>query len=306
MLTIGVGIDQSAINQVIAANTEAAEQWSTLSTLVETGKVTIASTANSTGDFIVQACLEENKIDKTKVEWIYAEPAMVVAALLPSDANGTVTPPKAMYGGLWSPNTNRFLEKVNNSESLVLCTGEQVYKTITGGLTVRKAFFEEKPVLVQRVMAAWLRGITFVKNESNREEVLSHIQDFFVQNNVTLSRASMEKDLNLIGFYNLTQQMEFMVRRGDPPSSDYDYSIVEMSEFLLNNGVVTTYPPPIEYITNEVFETIDKDPFLKAFANGENVNSDDFKKDETKSSTLEQWSWGLLPLAMIVWQVAIM
>jgi ABC-type nitrate/sulfonate/bicarbonate transport system substrate-binding protein len=180
LLGIGICFDQSAINQLVATK-EGVEAWPPESF----DGIKIATSPNSTGDYVVQACLREFKFNITAIEYIYAQQDGVIEALEPgieTMSNGTnvTAPPAAMYGGLWAPNTYAFLEK--NPGSKTLCSGATVYKTVTGGFMVREEFAKTRPDDVNKIIAAWLRGIAFVKNESNREEVYGHMEEFYTEN----------------------------------------------------------------------------------------------------------------------------
>ena len=132
---------------------------------------------------------------------------------------------------------------------------------------VRNDFVETKRNVVIRVMTAWLRGIEFVKNKDNRAETLRYMDTFYKEHNVSLSLQSMEEDLKLITLYSLDEQIALMDRsKGNPPSSEYDSWTVDVSEFMLQNGVVDSYEHPTNYITDEFFLAIRDDPEAAAYA----------------------------------------
>ena len=116
LLGIGICFDQSAINQLVAT-ADGATEWPPASM----DGASIAVSPKSTGDYVVQACLLRSGYDLSKINWIYEQQDGVIAAMEPS-ANGTA--PVAQYGGLWAPNTYRFLE--NNQGSGVICQGDSV------------------------------------------------------------------------------------------------------------------------------------------------------------------------------------
>jgi ABC-type nitrate/sulfonate/bicarbonate transport system substrate-binding protein len=180
LLGIGICLDQSAINQLVATK-EGVDAWPPESF----DGIKIAISPNSTGHYVVQACLREFKFNITAIEYIDAQQDGVIEALEPgietlSNGTNVTTPPSALYGGLWAPNTYTFLE--NNPGSQTLCSGATIYKTVTGGFMVREEFAKTRPDDVNKIMAAWLRGIAFVKNESNREEVFEHMEEFYTEN----------------------------------------------------------------------------------------------------------------------------
>lgn len=137
---------------------------------------------------------------------------------------------------------------------------------MTGGFMVREDFLEDKFDVVVRTMAAWLRGIEFMKNEKNTERVFDYMEEFYDKQGLKLSRSAMETDMRLNKLFGLDQQLELMERGGDTEQSDYDFWTIDISEFMLNNGVVSSYPKPVDYITDSVFKAIQADPELASFA----------------------------------------
>ena len=132
---------------------------------------------------------------------------------------------------------------------------------------VRDRFAQHNPDVVAKTMAAWMRGMEFMKDvEANEEATFSYMADFYKSHGVTLSRSAMEEDMRLIKLYSLDEQLRLMERRGDPPSSLYDFWTIDISEFMLENGVVSSYPAPMDYITDEFFQRIRDDPVLAAYA----------------------------------------
>jgi len=289
LLGIGICFDQSAINQLVG-NALGADMWPP-----ETLEgIAIATSPNSTGDFVVQACLQAQGYDLNDITWIYAQQNGVIESLEPG-LNGTEA--RAVYGGLWAPNTYRFLE--NNEDSQVLCRGDTVYATVTGGFMVRDDFAEEKPEVVTKTMAAWLRGIEFVKDrDTNEEAIFQYMEEFYAEQGVMLSRAAMEEDMRLIKLYSLDEQIALMERKGDPPSSQLDFWTIDISEFMLKNGVVASYPAPVDYITDKFFLSIRDDPELAAFARGQ-----DPEVIQQSDSATGMWTGHFSLYLCLVWAV---
>lgn len=293
LLGIGICFDQSAINQLVATK-EGFDMWPPASL----DGVAIAVSPFSTGDYVVQSCLKRSGYSLDTINWVFEQQAGVIAAMEPGK-NGTG--PIAMYGGLWAPNTYGFLE--NNEGSGVICQGDSVrksrsnhrdtfhaffasgyiayawllnpalfrvsqdYATVTGGFMVRDEFLEENRDVVVRTMAAWLRGIEFMKDtETNKNQIFDYMEEFYVEQGVQLSRSAMETDMRLNKLFGLDEQLALMKRSGDPPSSKYDFWTTDISDFMLKNGVVDSYPKPQDYITDEVFVAIRDDPVLAQFA----------------------------------------
>ena len=135
---------------------------------------------------------------------------------------------------------------------------------------VRDEFAQEKPEVVTKTMAAWLRGIEFVKDrDTNEEAIFRYMEEFYAEQGVTLSRDAMEEDMRLIKLYSLDEQIALMERKSDPPSSQFDFWTIDISEFMLKNGVLASYPAPVDYITDEFFLDIKDDPQLAAYGRGQ-------------------------------------
>ncbi|CAB9507972.1 ABC-type nitrate sulfonate bicarbonate transport [Seminavis robusta] len=260
ILGVGIAMDQSATNQLMG-NAEGVATWPPDS--IE--GIPIVLSPNSTGDFVVQACLKSQGYDIQDVEFIYAQQAEVIGNMTPGP-DGTA---KATLGGLWAPNTYKLLDSVNGSETI--CSGASVYATVTGGHMVRQEFAEEKPMTVAKVLSGWLRAVEFINDDSNKEEVVNAMADFFAEADVILPRSALELDLRLVGLFGLARQLELMLRQGDPPNSQYDIWTSEVGNFMLENGVVTSLEPPATYIDDKYMKMVNDDPQLKDWAEGKSV-----------------------------------
>lgn len=257
---VGISMDQSATNQLVG-NAAGVALWPPES--MEGIKIVVSP--NSTGDFVVQACLKSRKFNKEDVEFIYEQQAECIEAMTPGP-DGTA---RADLGGLWAPNTYKFLDTVNGSKTI--CSGATVYATVTGGHMTRKAFAEEKPMTVAKILAGWLRAVTFINNEINKEEVLDYMSAFFANNDIEIPRSSLEEDLRLVGLFDLEQQLDLMERRGSPPLSNYDIWTNEVGKFMLENGVISELTDTEEYIDNKYMKMVNDDPELRDWATGKEV-----------------------------------
>ena len=259
-------MDQSATNQLVG-NAAGVEVWPPESIV----GIPIVVSPNSTGAYVVQACLKSQRFNIEDVTFIYEQQAGCIEAMTPG-ADGT--PARANFGGLWAPNTYSLLDSVNGSETI--CSGASVYATVTGGHMVRKAFAEENPKAVAKILAGWLRAVTFINSDANKEEVLDYMSAFFAENNVTIPRSFLELDLRLVGLFGLKQQLDLMERRGNPPLSNYDIWTNEVGSFMLDNGVVTELTDPTTYIDDQYMKMVNADPELRDWADG---------KDKVQSNT---------------------
>lgn len=175
--------------------------------------------------------------------------------------------PWANFAGLWAPNTYKFLKSAPGAQDL--CSGASVYKKIMGGIMVREEFAQLYPDRVTRALTGWLRGIAFMMNPQNKEELLSYMDAFYSLNGVNLTKDDFESDIASIGLLGLDEQLGEMTRSGTPPQSNYDFWTLDVSRFLLDTGGVERYPEPSEYITDKFLQAIKNNPQLTAFARGE-------------------------------------
>lgn len=251
-------MDQSATNQLVG-NAAGVEQWPPQS--VE--GIPIALTPNSTGDYVVQACLKSQGFNVEDVTFIYEQQGGIIEAMTP-DSNGTA---QANFGGLWAPNTYSLLDSVNGSDTI--CSGASVYATVTGGHMVRREFAEENPEAVAKILSGWLRAVTFMNLQTNKEEVLDYMAAFFDENNVSIPRDSLALDLRLVGLFGLKQQLDLMERRGNPPLSNYDIWTNEVGSFMLENGVISVLTDPTTYIDDKYIKMVNANSEWRAWALGE-------------------------------------
>jgi len=262
IIGIAISQDQSATNQLVG-NAEGAALWPPASM----AGIPIVLSPNSTGDFVVQACLKSQGFNVEDVEFIYEQQAGCLEALTSGD-NGT----SADLGGLWAPNTYTLLNLVEGAQTL--CSGASVYATVTGGQMARREFAEANPETVAKFLSAWLRAIDFINNDENQEEVLDYMAAFYEEHDVDIPRPSLELDLRLVGLFGLEEQLDLMERRGSPPTSNYDIWTNEVANFMLNNGVISELVSPTTYIDDQYMQMVNMDPALKSYATGEEATGE--------------------------------
>ena len=121
-----------------------------------------AGTPKSTGELLLRKCLEKAGLDFNDDHILFAQQGEVMDRLV---ADGD---PK--YGCLWAPNTYTYREA--NPRAKVFCSGKHIDFPIYGGLMVREEYGEQKQEIVSKVLAAYLRGVTFMQNTKEIDEVL--------------------------------------------------------------------------------------------------------------------------------------
>jgi ABC-type nitrate/sulfonate/bicarbonate transport system substrate-binding protein len=169
------------------------------------------------------------------------------------------------YGSLWAPNTYTY--KAAQPDANVFCSGTDVALRIFGGLMVREEWANDNPNVVSRVLAGYLRGVTFMQNEDEVDAVLQVSADFYKYVNVTISEEDMKTDLYLRPLSNLDGQLQLMSRNAvnnNVSIFDTQYSAIE--DFLLAQGVIESAPEPTAYITDDYMVLVSEDAELRAFA----------------------------------------
>ena len=145
----------------------------------------------------------------------------------------------------------------------------------------RREWAEANPELVAKVLSGWLRAVTFINLDSNKEEVLDYMAAFFQEHDIEIPRNSLELDLRLVGLFGLTQQLELMERRGEPPLSNYDIWTNEVGNFMLENGVISELTDPTTYIDDTYTKMVSEDPELRAWALGQKELEPDISDSRT-------------------------
>jgi NitT/TauT family transport system substrate-binding protein len=265
--TIGISNDESATN-AMAGTASGVAAWPP----TNIANATIALTANSTVHYVVEACLAMEEYDLMDANFSYGPPTNVLKS-------------GEQYLGLWAPNLYLFLE--SNEGSDIICSGKDAGATVPGGIMVRKAFGEENGEIVAKVLAAWLRGIEFIKDEANRAKVLQYMKEFYDIYNVTISDAAMEEEIALRPIFTLEEQLVMMDRSDGPSIVDRWFSGV--SAFMFNAGVLAEDPAPETFITDTYMQMVKDDDQLRLFALRENATN----TDPTSAATSTRSMWML-------------
>lgn len=277
--TIGISNDESATNAMVGTAAGVAA-WPPMNI----AEYPIALTANSTVHYAVEACLAKQGYDVMDANFTFGAPAEVLAAL----ENETE------YGGLWAPNLYLFLESSEGSG--IVCSGADAGATVPGGIMVRKEFGEENGETVAKVLAAWLRGIEFINDETNRAQVLTYMKDFYASFNVTISDAAMEEEIDKRPIFGLDEQLFKMDRSNGPSTVDEWYQGV--SDFMFNTGVLAEDPLAESYISRKYMEMVANNTELRLFA----LRAKDDNTTDTTSAgfTAFKWMYPVVSGAMVV------
>jgi NitT/TauT family transport system substrate-binding protein len=99
-------------------------------------------------------------------------------------------------------------------------------------------------------------------------EAVTLMKAFYEQGGVTISEASMKKEVATRPVYDLAGQMKIMNRAGG--ASEVDGWMTKIGEFMKTAGTLPEAPAAGSYITDEYMKLVERDPKLKEFANRTN------------------------------------
>lgn len=251
LLTIGITNDESVGNALLASGAKAA------GFLKNPGSIkgqTIVLTANSTGDYAVQACLQKWGLKKADVSIKSMGQAEIISAMSSGNAD---------LGGLWAPNIYTLEEKAG---ARLICSGRDAGAIVPGAIIVRQDYAKEQPQNVARYLAVYLRAQKW--SLANRKEAVAMMKKFYEQGGVTISEAAMNKEFDTRPVFDLAAQLKIMNRAGG--ASEVDKWLTGIGEFMKANGTFPEAPATKNFVTDEYLRMVDKDPKLKEFANRAN------------------------------------
>ena len=251
LLTIGITNDESVGNAMLASGAKAA------GFLKNPGSIkgqTIVLTANSTGDYAVQACLQKWGLKKADVSIKSMGQAEIISAMSSGNAD---------LGGLWAPNIYTLEEKAG---AKLICSGRDAGAIVPGAIIVRQDYAKEQPQNVARYLAVYLRAQKW--SLANRKEAVAMMKKFYEQGGVTISEAAMNKEFDTRPVFDLAGQLKIMNRAGG--ASEVDKWLTGIGEFMKANGTFPEAPATKSFVTDEYLRMVDRDPKLKEFANKAN------------------------------------
>lgn len=251
LLTIGITNDESVGNALLASKAKAD------AFLKNPGSIkgqTIVLTANSTGDYAVQACLQKWGLKKTDVSIKSMGQAEIISAMSSGNAD---------LGGLWAPNIYTLEEKAG---AKLICSGRDAGAIVPGAIIVRQDYAKEQPQNVARYLAVYLRAQKW--SLANRKEAVAMMKKFYEQGGVTISEAAMNKEFDTRPVFDLAAQLKIMNRAGG--ASEVDKWLTGIGEFMKANGTFPEAPATKNFVTDEYLRMVDRDPKLKEFANRAN------------------------------------
>src|SRR5437763_12243866 len=179
LLTIGLTNDESAGNALLASAGKADAYMKNPQSIK--GQ-TIVLTANSTGDYAVQSCLAKWGLKKADVTLKSMGQSEIISAMSSNNAD---------LGGLWAPNIYTMEEKAG---AKVICSGRDTGTAIPGALVVREDYDKEQPQNVEKFLVVYLRAWKWMN--AHRPEAIAMMKKFYDQGGVSISAASMQKELD--------------------------------------------------------------------------------------------------------------
>jgi ABC-type nitrate/sulfonate/bicarbonate transport system substrate-binding protein len=245
--TVGITNDESAANALMAHN-EIIEDLRADPAAIA-GRSILVST-NSTADYAVQACLRMWGIDADSVEFVHLAQAQIISAMIARDGD---------LAGVWAPNTYTLQER---ADSDYLCSGADAGATVPGALVVRPDFAAERPELVVRFLAVYLRGWAWAAE--NPEEAREMLVTFYSEDGVEISDAAVEAEFDLRPTFGLEEQLAILDRTDG--LSEVDAWVTEIGAFMTEVGTLDANPEPGDYIDPSFMQMLMDDPDLRAFA----------------------------------------
>jgi ABC-type nitrate/sulfonate/bicarbonate transport system substrate-binding protein len=214
----------------------------------------ILLTSNSTGDYAVQACLKKWGIAKADVQLVNLAQAQIISAI--SSNNGD-------FAGVWAPNNYTLAEK---GGAKLLCSGYDAGAIVPGALIARPDFAKEKPELVAKYLAVYLRAWAWIK--ANPKEAREMMKKFYAQGGVEISDQGMESEFADRPVFALDEQIQNMDRSAG--KSKVDTWLGNIGEFMKSVGTIPEVPDGKTFIDDTYMKKVAADPALKAMATKSN------------------------------------
>ena len=270
--TIGISNDESAGNALVG-NAEGVEMFSDKNLDLASQNVKIAITPNSTGQYAAEECLRSIGQEVSDDLFIFGQQGEALDHL----SNGD-TP----FGGLWAPNTYTAAETIPGAS--VLCTGKEVDATIPGGIVVRKQFGEEQLPTVKMVLAAWMRSISYIRSQENREQSKEYLRKFYAVSGVVISDEALQEEFNTRPLYGLGTQVALHT------TGNLAIMFNNVATFLADKGVLDAVPPTDSYLDSKYMQALIDDPDLSDYAMKDQQNNLGGNMDAEEEPTLSPTS----------------
>ncbi|VTU25843.1 Putative aliphatic sulfonates-binding protein precursor [Variovorax sp. SRS16] len=242
-------IDDSRANGVVAREKDfAAIKADPVKAL--TGKQYLVP-ANSTSDYAAQSCFAKLGLKGGDLQAVNIAPGAIVDAFKGSDIP---------VAAIWYPHFAR----LESNGGKLLCNGKDAGAMVTANMVVRPEYLKDNLDTVARFAAMYLRGMNVMRND--RAKTLAAMKKFYDKGGVVLSPDEMTGEVETRDYWNLAEQLKAFDRSGGP--SMIDKESTRLAEFFKTAGTIPSVPDAKTYINPAVLDYIEKNPKLKAFAEG--------------------------------------
>ena len=129
-------------------------------------------------------------------------------------------------------------------------------------LIVRPGFAKEKPELVAKFLAVFLRGVEWSK--ANPQEARKMLVDFYSDGGVEISQAAVNAEFETRPTFGVEKQLELLDRKGG--DSTVDKWLTAIGDFMTSVGTTQSTPKAADYIDPRFMKMVIDDPKLRAFA----------------------------------------
>ena len=251
IFTIGISNDESATTEVVGA--PGVTEWPPS---VLTPEI-FAGTPKSTGELLLRKCLVQAGLNFDDDHILFDQQGPIMDRL--------VTDGDPQYACLWAPNTYTYRQA--NPTAKVFCSGRNLDFPIYGGLMVREEYADANPDLVVKVLAAYLRGVTYMQNAELIDDVVAMSDSWHDFSGTDLTESALKEDMHLRPLFNLDQQLDHLNRNfANDYTSDADKHYIELEEFLFDHGVIANKHLPKEYVTDKYMKMLSQDPEMRAYS----------------------------------------
>jgi len=247
LITIGITNDESKAN-VLMVRGDKFDAVKKNPSSIKGQKILL--TSNSTGDYAVQACLKKWGISKTDVQLVNLGQPQIISAITSNNGD---------FAGVWAPNMYTLAEK---GGAKLLCSGYDAGAVVPGALVARPDFAKEKPDLIAKYLAVYLRAWTWIK--AHPKEAREMMKTFYAQGGVEISAQGMEAEFGDRPVYSLDEQISNMNRSAG--SSKVDTWLGNIGEFMKAVGTIPEVPDSKSFIDDTYMKRVAADPALKAMA----------------------------------------
>lgn len=160
----------------------------------------------------------------------------------------------------------------------------------------------ERPDMVARFLAGWIRGIGYMLNPEHRAKSEEYLAEFNENTfpGYVATAGSIENDFTLRPFFDLQGQLDIFDRSNGKSEVDNWYEAV--SGFLIENNVIDQNPTVDSYITDKYLKMVETNETLREYtlrSTAGYVGPEDMEEDDKSSSPSRSTMLSLL--TMMIW-----